>query len=96
MPRPVCPRTISCLPPVTYFKPAGIPLRNLEEIFLGADELEALRLADCEKLYHVDAARRMGISRQTFDRIIKRARKKVACALVNGHALRIEKMEEIS
>jgi predicted DNA-binding protein (UPF0251 family) len=31
----------------------------------------------------------MGISRQTFDRIVRRARAKVAEALVGGHALRI-------
>jgi len=68
-----------------------ISLRDLEEILLAADELEPLRLADCEDLYHVDAAKRMGISRQTFDRIIRRARGKVAQALVKGLALRIEK-----
>jgi uncharacterized protein len=91
MPRPICPRKISHSPPATFFKPAGVPLRVLEEILLAADELEALRLADCEELYHMDAATRMGISRQTFDRIIHRARNKAACALVNGHAIRIEK-----
>jgi len=90
MPRPLCPRNISHSPPATYFKPAGIPLRDLEEIVVAADELESLRLADCEDLYHVEAAKRMGISRQTFDRIIRRARRKVACALVKGLALRIE------
>ena len=91
MPRPICPRTISHSPPATYFKPAGIPLRDLEEILLAADELESVRLADCKELYHADAAKRMGISRQTFDRILRRARGKIACTLVNGHALRIEK-----
>jgi predicted DNA-binding protein (UPF0251 family) len=90
MPRPTCPRTISHSPPATYFKPAGVPLHSLEEILLAADELEALRLGDCEALYHVDAAKCMGISRQTFDRIIRRARGKVACALVKGQALRFE------
>ncbi|MEI6072423.1 MAG: DUF134 domain-containing protein [Verrucomicrobiae bacterium] len=54
--------------------------------------MESLRLADCEALYHVDAAKQMGISRQTFDRIIRRARRKAACALVKGHALRIDKI----
>lgn len=90
MPRPTCPRKITHLPPAKYFKPAGIPLRDLEEILVAADEVESLRLADCEGLYHVDAARRMGVSRQTFDRIIRRARQKVACALVQGLAIRID------
>ncbi len=90
MPRPPCPRTIAHRPPSHYFKPAGIPLRELTEIELGADELEALRLADHEGLYRVDAAARMGVSRQTFDRILRRARQQVARALVLGQALRLE------
>lgn len=90
MPRPSCPRKIAHLPPATYFKPAGIPLREIREIRLAADELEAMRLADYEGLYNVDAAERMGVSRQTFDRIVNRARKKVSEALVNGCALRVE------
>lgn len=90
MPRPACPRTISHSPPATYFKPAGVPLRELKEIDMASDELEALRLADCEDLYHSEAAERMGISRQTFDRILRRGRKKAADTLVHGRALRIE------
>lgn len=89
MPRPLCPRNIDHRPPADYFKPAGIPMRDLFEVELAADEVEALRLADFEGLYRQDAADRMGISRQTFDRIVRRARAKVAEALVGGHALRI-------
>lgn len=74
---------------VTYFKPAGIPVRSLEEILLEQDELEALRLADLEGLYHEEAASRMGVSRQTFGRIISSARQKSSDALVNGKAIRI-------
>ena len=89
MPRPLCPRRIAHRPPATYFKPAVIPLRDLQEIELGADELEAVRLADVEDLYHTAAARKLGVSRQTFDRIVRRARMKVAAALVHGQALRV-------
>lgn len=89
MPRPLCPRRIAHRPPADYFKPAGIPLYELEEVEIGADELEALRLADVEDLYHTEAAKRMRISRQTFDRIVRKARMKVAGALVRGQALRI-------
>lgn len=89
MPRPPCPRTISHRPPATYFKPAGIPLRDLGEIELAPDELEAVRLADDEDLYNTEGAKRMGVSRQTFDRILNRARRKIAAALVHGQALRI-------
>ena len=89
MSRPYCPRHIAHRPPATYFKPAGIPLCELQEIELAADELEALRLADVEDLYHTEAAKRMRVSRQTFDRIVRRARMKVAEALVRGRALRV-------
>lgn len=90
MARPHCPRRIATLPGVVYFKPAGIPLRDLEERILTLDEFEALRLADVEDLPQVDAARRMGISRQTFSRILARARGTVAACMTQGMALRIE------
>jgi predicted DNA-binding protein (UPF0251 family) len=54
------------------------------------DEFEAIRLADLERLYHEQAAEKMGISRQTFGRILEAARSKVAKALARGLALRIE------
>jgi uncharacterized protein len=78
------------MPKVTYFKPRGIPLIHLEESSLEMDELEAIRLADYEGLYHTEAAERMGISRATFGRIIESAHRKVAIALIEGKALRIE------
>jgi len=81
------------VPPSRFFKPAGIPLYELEEVALAADELEAVRLADGEDLYRTEAAARMKISRQTFDRILKRGRGKIARALVQGKALRIQQGE---
>jgi len=36
------------MPEVTYFKPAGIPLRALEEVRLSIEEVEAIRLKDME------------------------------------------------
>ncbi|MCX6339906.1 MAG: DUF134 domain-containing protein [Candidatus Aureabacteria bacterium] len=90
MPRPRCLRRICCVPGVTYFKPAGIPLRLLEEVVVTLDEVEALRLADLEGMYQEKAAARMNISRPTFSRLIESAHKKVAEALVNGKALRLE------
>jgi predicted DNA-binding protein (UPF0251 family) len=90
MPRPFCCRIISGTPPCVVFKPAGVPLSALEEICLTLDELESLRLADMEGLYHEAAAQRMNVSRQTFGRIIESARRKIASALVKGMAIRIE------
>jgi predicted DNA-binding protein (UPF0251 family) len=53
------------------------------------EELEALRLADLEGLFQVQAAERMGVSRSTFQRILERAHRQVALALVEGHALHL-------
>ena len=89
MARPMICRKVSCDVTAKYFKPQGIPMRDLEEIAMELDEIEAIRLADLEGLYQVDAAARMGVSRQTFGNIIARAHKKVASALLCGKALRI-------
>lgn len=89
MPRPKKVRCISCKPDATYFKPRGIPLIHLDEISISMDELEAMKLADYEGLYHEDAASRMKISRQTFGRILHNARRKVAEFLIMGNALKI-------
>ena len=52
-------------------------------------------MADFEGLYQEAAAIRMGISRQTFGRIVESARRKMADAVVNGKCLRIEGGEVI-
>jgi hypothetical protein len=54
---------------------------------IGLDELEAIRLADVEGLYQDAAAERMGVSRQTYARILSRGRHVVAACLVEGRAL---------
>ena len=90
MTRPCRCRRIRCNPDSNYFKPRGIPLDMLEEINLTLDELEAVRLADLEGLYQEDAAKKMDISRQTFGNIVNSAHKKIANALLNGKALKIE------
>jgi uncharacterized protein len=90
MPRPKKCRYIGCNPSALYFKPRGIPLFQLEETSLEMDELEAVRLADFEGMYHEDAAVKMNISRATFGRILSSARRKVADVIVNGKALKIE------
>jgi predicted DNA-binding protein (UPF0251 family) len=90
MPRPRKWRCVSSMPSVTYFKPAGIPMRVLEEVCLSIDEAEALRLKDLEGLEQEEGAEKMGISRPTFQRILVSARQKVTDALLNGKAIRIE------
>ena len=73
-----------------YFVPAGVPPFMLEEVCLSVEEVEALRLKDVEKLEEGEGAERMKISRSTFHRLVESARSKVAEALVNGKAIRIE------
>jgi len=90
MVRPKRCRRIASLPDFALFKPAGVPGRTLQEVELTVDEYEALRLADYEGLYQEQAAERMGVSRQTFGRIVESARKKVAKVLIEGMALRIQ------
>jgi predicted DNA-binding protein (UPF0251 family) len=90
MVRPHIRRCVSGRPKIAHFKPQGVPLRELEEVGLTLDGLEALRLADVEGLYHDAAAERMGVSRPTFGRILSQARSAVARAITEGKALRIE------
>jgi len=90
MPRPTKWRRVAFIPEVTYFKPAGIPLRVLEEIRLSVEEVEAIRLKDLEGLEQEQCAERMSISRPTFQRVLGLARQKIADALLNGKATRIE------
>lgn len=90
MPRPYKTRCIARLPGVTVFKPAGVPAKELTQVAIHFDEVEAIRLVDGEGLDHAEAAQRMKVSRPTVGRILKRVRKKIAQALVEGEALFIE------
>lgn len=94
MTRPKKSRCIACKPNCFFFKPRGIPLADLEESVLLLDELEALRLADVEGLYHEEAALQMKVSRATFGRVLSEARHKVAEAILRGRALRIDTEEK--
>jgi predicted DNA-binding protein (UPF0251 family) len=94
MTRPKKSRCIACKPNCVLFKPRGIPLADLEESVLLLDELEALRLADVEGLYHEEAALQMKVSRATFGRVLSEARHKVAEAILRGRALRIDTEEK--
>jgi predicted DNA-binding protein (UPF0251 family) len=90
MSRPHKPRIVCQTPATSYFKPRGIPLPFLDEVILGLDELEALRLADLEGMSQEDAGKRMGVSRGTIGRLLERAHRTVADALLHGKALRLE------
>ena len=90
MPRPRKCRMVRQIPRLIYFKPRGIPMHQLAEVYLPLEGFEALRLADLEGCNQEEAAQKMKVSRQTFGRILSQARRSVAEALVHGLALRID------
>ncbi|MFC1697410.1 DUF134 domain-containing protein [Nanoarchaeota archaeon] len=90
MPRPRLRRRVGFKPDVIFFKPAGIPKSELEEVILSVDEFEAVRLKDYEDLDQKQASEKMNISQPTFHRNLLSARKKIADALTNGKSIRIE------
>ncbi|NWF96449.1 MAG: DUF134 domain-containing protein [Candidatus Thorarchaeota archaeon] len=90
MPRRKMHRLVEGEPPVSIFKPAGVPARELEEILLEVDEFEAIRLADHIGLDQREACEAMNVSQPTFNRILSSARRKIATAIVKGCVLRIE------
>ncbi|MFH1785997.1 MAG: DUF134 domain-containing protein [Candidatus Micrarchaeota archaeon] len=89
MVRPKKCRCISREPGVTYFKPVGVPLKQLKEIELSIDEFEAIRLVDFLDQEQISAAEKMKVSQPTLNRLLKSARKKSAEYLVNGYSLKI-------
>ena len=90
MVRPRRCRRVGGIPGTSYFKPAGVRVRELEEIILTVDEYEAVRLKDLEGLEQEEAAKKMSISQPTLHRLLLSARKKIADAIVKGKAIRIE------
>ncbi len=90
MPRPRKPRFVQGGPMANVFKPKGIQSVDLEEVVLPIEGLEALRLADLERLDQQTAADRMNVSRPTFGRVLAEARTLVSEALVLGKMIRIQ------
>ena len=94
MPRPRKERKCRHFEGDRVFKPRSIPMPELDVLFLGEDELEALRLCDVEGLPQTLAGDRMGISRGTVQRLLKSGRSKLVSALVENAALVIGHREE--
>lgn len=76
-------------PKISQFSPRGRPGRP-DEVNLTMDEFEAIRLADYRGLRQKEAAKSMRISQQTFSRIIRRAHKTIAEAIVSGKIIKIQ------
>jgi predicted DNA-binding protein (UPF0251 family) len=91
MPRPRLCRKIRFNPNITYFKPRGVCLNDLDIVSLSLEEMEALRLRNIEELEQETAAKKMNTSQSTYQRILSSAYKKISDALVNGKAIKITK-----
>ncbi len=90
MPRPHKRRFVRAEPNVRHYAPRGIPIGTIAEVRLNVDEYEAVRIKHYEGASQIEAAHQLRISQPTLHRILKSALAKVADALVNGKALRIE------
>ncbi len=91
MPRPPICKRIEFNPVIRYFKPKGVPIKQLKIVVLTPEEVEALRLKNIENFNQLKAAEKMKISQSTFQRILSSAYKKVSDGLINGKAIKIKK-----
>ncbi len=87
--RPKKIRNIQRMPKIKQFSPRGRPGRP-DEVEISLDQLETIKLADLEGYDQIYGAKIMGISRPSFGRILRCARKIIADALINGKIIRIE------
>ncbi len=88
--RPKKKRWVRCAPGERCFRPRCAPAKQLEGVNLTLDEFEALRLADLERYEQNKIAALMKVHRSTVSRILSAAHRKVADALVNLKAIKIE------
>ena len=87
--RPKKPRNIENEPQIRRFSPRG-QIGRPGEIDIPIDGYEALRLADFIGLSQKEAAASMGISQQTYSRVLKKARKALIEGIVLGHIINIK------
>ena len=88
--RPKKTRFIKCSPGERCFRPKCKPIGELEGVTLTIDEFEVLRLSHLEEFEQNKIAKQMKIHRSTVSRILTSAHKKIAYALVNIKAIKVE------
>jgi len=88
--RPKKTRWIKCAPGERCFRPLCQLSTDLEGVSMTIDEFEAIRLSDLEELTQEQVAKKMKVHRSTISRILGLAHKKIADALVNIKAIKIE------
>ena len=86
--RPKKVRYIQSMPKTLQFSPRGRPGRP-EEVELTIDQFEALKLADFQGFSQSEGAMAMQLSRPSFGRLLREARRLIADGLVNGKILKI-------
>ena len=91
MSRPCKRRRVRGRPSSSYFKPAGMRRTETKESVLAMSEFEAIRLVDLNEIPQEKAGNKMNVSQSTLSRILKSGRKKIADAIVNAKAIKIEK-----
>ena len=87
MPRRRKPRKVVAPPGFKGYRPYGVQHSNQKGVTLLYEEYEAIKLADYDKMNHLQASKLMGISRPTFARIYESARQKIATALAESRAI---------
>lgn len=91
MARPKKQRNIQINPKVRIFNPEGgaqdLPI---EDVKIGLDELEALKLTNLDELSQEETAEIMGVSRQLIGLLLSSVRKKITTALLEGKVIKIE------
>lgn len=90
MARPFKCRKVCCTADSVCIQPVGKDPEKLGKIDMTMDEMEAVRLLDYEGKYQEDAAKSMGVSRQTIGNIIESARYKIAAAMLQGKVLTVK------
>ena len=89
MPRPRKCRKVCRLPENPGFHPIK-PNKEMKPVILNVDEYETIRLIDREGFSQEQCGEYMGVGRTTVQQIYTSARRKLADALVEGRAFRIE------
>jgi uncharacterized protein len=89
MPRRKRGRRMLAPPVVKGMSVTGIRGRRSQEIILLLEEYETIRLLDYQGMTQEEAAKHMEVSRPTLTRIYENARRKVACAFVEGRGILI-------
>jgi len=80
-------RNITFKPKTLLFGP--LTYKPKEMLQLSDDELESLYLSDFKGLYQEECAKQLGVSRPTFAKLIKNARKKVTEMLMYGRGIEL-------